>query len=292
MFPELIRSRPPPGGGASGGLPNYWNPQRLEPSIILPSNYLDVRPVAGVGAWGAWKQVQPAIAEDLVLLALHVNVITTASMSCWLQVGVDPAGGANYVAIAGAGMHAFIGGTGSAPIHGSTLRLAPNKILAGSSVGIRAYKTAGDTRVAAYLSLIKPSAAWYSPWPNTYIAGGRASGPFRFPAVPNWLVSVQQPAWTSCLFNGPGDMLLTAAEWDPTRAAGIEGDVIEVGVGPAGSEVVLARVGIPSNALNGWPVGYQEFGRKAIIRAYETVSVRHWWLASAARVALYLEYLT
>jgi hypothetical protein len=273
----------------AGGLPNYWNPQRLEPSIILPSTYLACNFNAGIGAWGAWIILQPLLAQDSVLTALHCNLVTTASMSCWIQVGWLPPSGPPVVPFTESGIHAFVAGTGASPIHGTTARLAPIPVPLGTTVYIRAYKTAGHVGCSAFLSLVRPAAAWYSPWPNTYIAGARATVQRRFPAVPGWQASSNQPVWTQVYAAAPNNMLLTAAEWDPANVAGLMGEVIEVGVGAAGSEVVLARVGIPSLYVNGWAFGYQEFGRKAIILAGERVVVRHQLAGANRRVALYFE---
>jgi hypothetical protein len=288
---DLLRSRPAAAAGGGDVLPNYWNAQRLEPSIILPSTWQDVRPTAGIGAWGAWKLVNPGLAQDVVLTAVHFNIVTTASMSCWVQVGYDPVGDGSYTPIETVGIHAFISGAGAAPLHGKTARLAPFKVPANKSIGIRAWKTAGDTRVSAFLSAILPTATWYDPWPNAYIAGGRVSAQRRYPVVPAWQTSAVTPTWTQVYAAAPNAMLLTAAEWDPANGGGANGEVIEVGVGAAGSEVIAARVGIPTMIILNWSFGYQEFGRKALIVAGERVAVRHNHTPASANVALYFEDL-
>lgn len=278
-------------GGEVDVLPNYWNPQRLEPSIVLPSGYLDARPVAGLGSWGAWASLEASVAADVVLTALHYNVVTVASGSCWIQLGYDPEGGTDYAMIEEVGEHAFISGSGAVPIHGGTRRLAPFLVPAGSRIGIRARKTAGHTGVAAFLSALPTDASWVDPWPNTYIEGAGVSGQRRFPAVDGWQNSVAEPTWTEVYSAAPNDMLLTAAEWDPQNAAGAQGEVVEVGVGAAGEEVVAARVGIPSICVPGWASGLQEFGRKALILSGERVVVRHTWASGTQGVALYFEDL-
>jgi len=278
-------------GGEVDLLPNYWNAQRLEPSTVLPSSYSDARPVAGIGAWGNWVSVEAAIAADLVLVALHYNVVTVQTGSCWMQLGYDPEGGTDYTVVEEVGEHAFISGTGAVPIHGGTRRLAPFLVLAGSRIGMRARKTAGHTGVGAFLSAVSPEAGWVDPWPNTYIEGARVTGQRRFPVVNGWQNSVVQPTWTEVYAAAPNDMLLTALEWDPANAAGAQGEVVEVGVGPVGEEVVAARVGIPSIRILSWASGLQEFGRKALILSGERVVVRHGLASGTRRVALYFEDL-
>lgn len=285
----LVRSRPAAAGGDQ--LPNYWNAQRLEPSILLPSSGQEARPTAGIGAWGAWTQLEPAIGQDMVLVAAHFTFITTATMSGWVQIGADPAGGSSYSAVAETAMHAFIAGSGSAPIHARTSRLGPVPVTSGSSIGVRVYKTGGHAGCAIWLSAILPTASWYDPWPNTYIAGSRVTQQRRYPTVPNWQTTAMSPAWAQVYASAPNDMLVTAAEWDPFNGAGTYGGRVEVGVGAAGSEVVAARVPFPSTSLLNVACGTQEFGRKSLILSEERVAVRHYNSLTAVRVALYFEDL-
>lgn len=279
-----------PGGGDV--LPNYWNPQRADPEVVLPSSNLEAQATAALGAWGAWTTVQAATAGDLVLLAAHMSRITTASGSCWVQVGVDPTGGTSFTVRAEFAFHAFISGSGATPIHSSTFRLGPYLIPAGSRVAVRGWVTAGDLRFQGYLALIAPAASWVDPWANTYIAGGRATRQRRVPAVAGWLTVPAGSGWTQAVASAPNDMLLTAVEIDPSSAAGTRGDVVEVGVGAAGSEVVFSRAGIPSLRILGWPFGYQEFGRKALVLSGERVAVRKAVVSGGThRLALYFEDL-
>ena len=278
-----------PGGGDV--LPNYWNPQRADPEVILPSSGLEARPTAALGAWGAWTTVQAATPQDLVLLAAHMSKVTTVSCSLWGQVGVDPTGGTSFTVRAEFAFHAFVSGSGAYPIHTSTFRFEPRLIPAGSRVAMRGWVTDGNTSFQGYLALVRPAASWVDPWPNTYIAGGRATNQRRSPAVPNWLTVPQGSAWREAVASAPNDMLLTAVEIDPTSATGLQGDVVEVGVGAAGSEVVFSRAGIPSARVTGWPLGYQEFGRKALVLTGERVAVRKVLMGGTHRVALYFEDL-
>jgi hypothetical protein len=279
-----------PGGGDV--LPNYWNPQRADPEVILPSSGLEARPTAGLGAWGAWTTVQAATPRDLVLLAAHMSKITTASGSLWAQIGVDPTGGTSFTVRGGFAFHAFISGEGAAPLHTSTFRLAPYLIPAGSRVAMRGWATAGDLSFQGYLALVVPAASWVDPWPDTYVAGGRATNQRRSPAVAGWLTVPAGSGWTQAVASAPNDMLLTAVELDPSSATGAQGDVVEVGVGAAGSEVVFSRAGIPSVRLFGWPFGYQEFGRKALVLSGERVALRKKLAGGGThRLALYFEDL-
>jgi hypothetical protein len=272
-------------------LPNYWNPQRGDPEVILPSSGMEARPSAAVGAWGAWITVEAATAQALVLLAAHINTLSTASCSLWAQVGVDPTGGTSFTVRAEFAFHCFISGSGAYPIHGSTFRLAPYLIPAGSRVAMRGWVTDGSLYFQGYLALARPTASWYSPWPNTYIAGGRATSRRRSPAVAGWVSVPTGAGWTEVVASAPNDMLLSAVEFDPASAAGLLGDVVEVGVGAAGSEVVFSRAGIPSIRIMGWIFGYQEFGRKALVLSGERVAVRKVLTDGTHRVALYFEDL-
>ena len=283
----------PAGGGGGDVLPNYWNPQRADPELIWPAGGLELQISAGVGAWGAWGVFMAAAPADLVMVALHLSKVTTASMSEWVQVGVDPAGGVAYVVRQEAGLHAFISGAGASPIHSTTLRLGARLVPAGSRVGMRAWVTAGDVRVQGFLASVAPAptALWYSPWPNTYIGGSRVVQQRRDPAVPGWLAVPAGAGWTQAVAAAPNDMLLTAVELDPAAAIGTRGIVVEVAVGAAGAEVVFSRVGIPSIRIFGWAFGHQELGRKALVLAGERVSVRQVTSPGAHALALYWEDL-
>jgi hypothetical protein len=279
----------PLGGGDV--LPNYWNAQRADPEVIAPTNGRDARPTAGLGAWGAWTSLGVLSRDDLVLVAAHMSKITTESCSLWVQIGVDPAGGASFTVRAEFAFHTFISGSGAYPIHANTFRLAPYLIPGLSSVAIRGWVTAGNTSFQGYLALVTPAASWYDPWPNTYIAGGRATNQRRVPAVAGWVSVPGGAGWTQVVASAPNDMLLTAVEVDPASAAGLQGDVVEVGVGAPGSEVVFSRAGIPSIRISGWCFGHQEFGRKALVLAGERVAVRRVLTGGTLGVALYFEDL-
>jgi hypothetical protein len=279
-----------PGGGDV--LPNYWNPQRADPEVILPSSGLEAQATAGLGAWGAWTTIQAATSVDLVLLAAHMSKITTASGSFWGQIGVDPTGGTSFTVRAEFAFHAYVFGSGASPIHSSTFRFEPYLIPGGSRVAMRGWVTAGDLSFQGYLALVIPAASWVDPWPNTYVDGGRATKQRRSPAVAGWLTVPPGSGWTEAVASAPNDMLLTAVEIDPSSATGTRGDVVEVGVGAAGSEVVFSRAGIPSLRIFGWPFGYQEFGRKALVLSGERVAVRKKLVSGGThRLALYFEDL-
>ena len=290
--PLLMASEIPGRQRAQGDiLPNYWNPQRADPEVILPSSGFEARPTAAVGGWGAWTTVEAATAQDLVLLAAHVSKVTTASCSLWVQVGVDPSGGSSFTVRGEFAFHCFISGSGAYPIHSSTFRFEPYLIPAGSRVAMRGWVTAGDLRFQGYLALVRLAASWVDPWPNTYIAGGRATNQRRSPAVAGWLTVPAGAGWTAAVASAPNDMLLSAVEIDPASGVGLQGDVVEAGVGAAGSEVVFSRAGIPSVRVYGWPFGYQEFGRKALVLSGERVAVRKVLPGGTHRVALYFEDL-
>lgn len=277
--------------GAGDALPNYWNPQRGDPEVILPSSGLEARPTAALGAWGAWTIVEAATAQDLVLLAAHMSKITTVSGSLWAQIGVDPTGGTSFTVRAEFAFHAFISGSGAVPIHGNTFRLEPYLIPAGSRVAMRGWVSAGDLRFQGYLALITPAASWVDPWANTYIGGGRATKQRRSPVVPGWVSLPASTVWTEAVASAPNDMLLTAGEIDPTSASGTQGLALEMGVGAAGSEVVFSRVAFPSARVLNFPFGHQELGRKALVLAGERVAVRKALAAGTQRMALYFEDL-
>jgi hypothetical protein len=281
---------PPSGGGDK--LPNYWNPQRGDPEVILPSGAVEARPTAGLGAWGDWTTVEAATPQDLVLLAAHMSKVSTVNASLWVRIGVDPTGGTSFTVRAEFAFHVFISGSGAYPIHTSTFRLEPYLIPAGSRVAMRGRASAGNLWFQGFLALIGPAASWVDPWPNTYIGGERATNQRRSPAAASWLTVPQNGAWAQAVASAPNDMLLTAVEIDPLSATGFQGEVVEVGVGAAGSEVVFSRAGIPSVRVMGWPFGYQEFGRKALVLTGERVAVRKVTEGVGPyRLALYFEDL-
>jgi hypothetical protein len=281
----------PAGAGGGDLLPNYWNPQRGDPEVILPSSGWEARGTAVLGGWGAWVVVEAATAQALVLVAAHLSKVSTGSASLWVQVGVDPAGGVAYTVRAELAFHVGVAGAGSYPIHTSTFRLAPYLVPAGSRVAMRGWVSAADLRFQGYLALVRPAASWYTPWPNTYIAGGRATNQRRVPVVAGWLAVPGGPGWVQAVAAAANNMLVCAAEVDPASGSGLQGDVVEVGVGAPGAEVVFSRVGIPSFRVFGWPVGYQEFGRKALVLAGERVAVQTWLAGGPYGVALYFEDL-
>jgi hypothetical protein len=291
MVTELLRSRPA-AAAAGDVLPNYWNPQRADPEVILPSGFVEVRAFAGVGSWGDWTIVEAPTSQDLVLLAAHMSKVTVSNCSLWVQVGVDPTGDHLWTARAEFAFHCFISGSGSYPIHSSTFRLAPYLIPAGSSVAVRGRVTSVDNdRFQGFLALVSPGASWVDPWPNTYIAGGRVTRQRRSPTAGSWLRVPAGSAWAQAVASAPNDMLVTAVEINPLSAQGFQGEVLEVGVGAAGSEVVFSRAGIPSVRVTGWAFGHQEFGRKALVLAGERVAVRELSGLGPYDVGLYFEDL-
>jgi hypothetical protein len=273
---QLIRSRPAPGAGGGGDvLPNYWNPQRLDPEIILPSSYLGASVVFGAGAWGAWATVEPATAADYVLAMAHLSKVIANTGSLWLEIAIGPAGSEFPVAIVGA--HGFIAGSGAFPIITRPYRLEPIFIPAGSRVAARGYSNVGHPGSVVQLTVIPPSptATWYSPWSNLYIGGGRATNLRRFPAVPNWVsINGSGGAWVTVIAAAANTLLLNAAEFDPLNAGGGASNVVEVAVGAAGSEQVLSRISIGTAVILAFCEGYSEAARKGIIFAGERVSAR------------------
>lgn len=295
MVTELLRSRPAPAAGAGDVLPNYWNPSRGEPDIVLPSAATyGVALVFGVGAWGAWLQVEPAAHPNYVLISLDLMKLITASCSFWVEVAVLIA--QEYVVVGRVGQHVLIVDSGAYPLINQTYRLAPCLLPAGSRVSVRGWTTAGHVASRLNLSCVLPSpgATWHDPWPNTYIGGARATSVERIPAVPGWLaVAGGGVAWTEVVAAAASDMLFTAAEYDPLAGVGgASGNRVEIGVGAAGAEVVFSRVALPGAALVGWPFGYHEVGRKSLILAGERVAAR---LVGAAvgggRMGFYFEDL-
>jgi len=284
---------PPSGGGDV--LPNYWNPSRGQPDVILPSatSYSFVLTFP-VGSWSAWIALEPALAADYVLACLALARVCTAAGSFWVQLALGP--GSPDTIVATVGQNILIAGSGAYPWAGYTLRLPPKLLPAGQSLFIRgrAEGGSGNGRLNVVCMPASPGATWYSPWPNTYIGGSRVTAVRRVPDVPNWVrVAGNATAWTEVVASAPNDMLFTGAEFDPTNGGGGSmGNRLEVAVGPAGSEVVYSRVPFPSAMSGFWPFGYQEVGRKSLILAGERVSAR--LVTGGAgpwRMGLYLEDL-
>jgi hypothetical protein len=272
---DLLRSRPAPGAGGGDLLPNYWNPQRLDPEIVLPSSYLAASVVFGNGAWGSWATVQAAAAADYVLLAAQLSKPIANSGSCWLQIGLGAAGA--EVPIAELGDHFLIAGSGASPIVTRTYRLEPYTIPAGTRVAARGWHTVGNAVSRLHLSLIPPSptASWYSTWPNTYIGGSRATNLWRSPAVAGWTpINGGAAAWSTVLAAAANDLLFNACEFDAFNGGGGNGNVVELAVGAAGSEQILSRVPIGAEVVIAFSFGYSEAARKGIIFAGERVSAR------------------
>lgn len=257
--------------GGGDLLPNYWNPQRLDPEIILPTSNLGIGVGCGAGAWGAWVEIQAATAADYVLLAAQLSKVIANSGSYWLQVGIGAA--PNEVPIAEIGGHGFISGTGAAPIVTNTWRLEPYLIPAGSRVAARGWHACGHINSRIMLSLITPTAIWEDPWPNTYIEGARATNLWRTPTVANWL-GIQKINYTEVIAAAANDLLFNACEFDPMAGGGGNGNTLELAVGAAGSEQVLSRVPLGSGCLAPLCQGYSEAARKGIIYAGERVSAR------------------
>jgi hypothetical protein len=284
-IPEMYDGQP---GGGGDLLPNYGNPHRASPEVILPSTGEERRGSGGNNAWGSWANVGDPTTQPLVLLAAHINRVATTRDLLWIQVGADPAGGTNYAPVAIFAIHAYISGSGAYPVHGSHIPLPPITITAGSSLAFRAWGTGtGNHQFQGYLALLPTSASWYDPWPNTYITGARVSSIVRTPTVPT-LITVDD-TYTQVLAAAPNAMLLTALEAD-FSTDGAPGQTFEVGVGPASYEVLFSRVGIPSTRLASGPYGYQTFARKALILPGERVAVRS-VTALSHPIALYLENL-
>jgi len=275
MVTDLLRSRPAAGAGGGDILPNYWNPQRLDPDIILPSGGIAASVVCGAGAWGAWGVIQAASAADYVLVTAQFSKVVAGSGSFWVEVGIGPLQGESP--IAAFGDHVFFSGAGASGVVSRTYRLEPHLIPAGSRIVARGWDTTGNASSRIMLSLIRasPLATWYSPWPNTYIGGGRATNLWRSPAVAGW-TGITNPAggWTTVLAVAPNDLLFNACEFDPTNAGGGQGNVLELAVGAAGAEQILSRVPIGAVCVLAYCLGYCEAGRKGIIFSGERVSAR------------------
>src|SRR3990167_235340 len=175
-------------GGGGDELPNYWNPQRGDPDIIIPASGTSVVQVYGVGAWGAYAQVIAATPSDIVLTQVNLFKNTSASCVFWLEVAVGAAGA--EVPLCHVGDQTLISGAGASPLLTLSKRVGPYLIPAGSRIAARGWTTAGNTDGSVILSGIPPApaAAWATPWPNTYIGGSRVSGPYRRdPAVGGWV---------------------------------------------------------------------------------------------------------
>lgn len=261
-----------PGGGGDI-LPNYWNPQRGDPEIVLPSNYVSIRPVFGNGAWGGWYGIQASTAADYVLLVAQLSKVIVTTGSYWCQVGIGAAG--SEAPIAEFGGHAFISGSGAYPVVTNTWRLEPRLIPAGSRVAARGWYTVGHSGASIMLSCITPAATWYSPWPNTYIAGARATKLWRSPAVAGWVaINANAGAYSTVIASAANDLLFNACEFSPLAAGGGQGNVLELAVGAAGAEQVLSRVPIGEAIVTSFCQGYSEAARKGIILTGERVSAR------------------
>jgi hypothetical protein len=261
--------------GGGDILPNYWNPQRLDPDVIIPTAALPAAVAFGAGAWGAWAQLIAATPAAYVLVTAHLSKVVASSGNYWLEVGVGPAG--REVPIAAIGDNCFISGAGAAPIVIRTYRLEPYLIPAGSRVVARGWHEVGNLSSRLALSLIpaSPAATWYSPWPNTYIDGSRATKLWRTPAVNGWAnIAGGGGAWSQVLAAAANDLLFNACEFNPMNAGGGGGNILELAVGPAGSEQLLSRVPIGCSVLIAFCSGYSEVGRKGLVLAGERVSAR------------------
>jgi hypothetical protein len=274
MSRSLLRRCEPAAGGDE--LPNYWNPQRADPDIIIPTTGTSVNPVFGVGAWGAYVQIVAATAADLVLTQVNFFKNTTASCVFWLEIATGAAGA--EVPLCYVGDQTLISGAGASPLLTLAKRVGPFKVPAGTRISARGWTTAGNTDGSVILSFIppSPSATWVTPWPNTYIGGGRVTAPHRRdPVVPNWVATVAtSPLWTQIVAAAPNDMLLDAVEWDMGNVGGGFGNIMEIGVGAAGAEVVFARAAWPGIVIAAWIFGYITLGRKVQVLAGERVAAR------------------
>jgi hypothetical protein len=276
-------------GGAAGGdlLPNYWNPTRDEPDIILPSSFRQATVNAGAGAWSAYSVVQAATAAAYELLSMHVHSAFPATAITWFELAVGAAGAEVPIAITA--LHALISGAGSTPVIQDSRRVGPITIPAGSRLAYRAWTSGAAIATGLFLSL-KPSPGavgvpgWYDPWPNTYIEGARINTPpnyaandrYPLPVTPNtWVVIANGLGWTQIMAAAPNDLLFNALERETTGGAGGgAGNVFQLARGAAGAEVIISQVPLLAFAAIGYVYGYQEPGRKAIILSGERVSGR------------------
>jgi hypothetical protein len=281
----------PLGGGDV--LPNYWNPARGQPEIILPVTYIPVAGVAGNNAWGAYVTLTLGLPTDFVLLSAHITQVVATTASFWYEIRVTRFEGPFTIATFGTGV--LVAGAGSSPITTRPYRLAPYWVPPGAILEIRAYCTlaAGpNTAFYAFVSgiLSGANASWYSPWPNTYIGGTRATALRRSIAVPNWhsIAAV----WTQIVPAAPNDMLITAAELDPAQAVGGAGQVLAIGTGAGGAEVAHTRVPFPRAPLFAVTSGQQEPGRKGLVLSGERVVASMLSGATPRNAAVYFEDLT
>lgn len=280
---------------AGGGdlVPNYGNPQRGDPDIILPATGTSLALAYGAGAWGAYKQIVAATPAALALALINWSKIITVTGSHWVEIATGAAGA--EVPLCYVGEHGIIAGAGSSPIVSFSRRVGPYTIPAGTRVAARGWVTGGGNAAGhVILSCFNPAPAalWVDPWPNTYVGGSRVTAPVRRdPAVAGWYDPIAiTPNWTQIVAVAPNDMLLDAVEWDPTNGTGGIGNIMEIGVGAAGAEVVFARAAWPGIALFGWIEGSMLLGRTVEVLAGERVAARMVKLAGVVqRCAFYWE---
>lgn len=265
---------PPSGGGDV--LPNYGNPSRGQPDVTLPLGTTYSTTLAcGVGAWGGWAQVAAATPAAYVPTRAHWTKVVSSSCSFWLQVGVGAAG--SEVPIAVVGDAVLISGSGAYPLVTGSRPLAPKLIAAGSRIAVRGWTTAGSQGARVNLSCLpaSPAANWYSPWPNSYVGGGRVAAQRRWPSPASWYaVPGGGVTWLELTGSAANDMLFDGAEFNIANAGGGDGNRLQLGVGSAGSEVVLSEVPFPGLAMVNWCGGYQDVGCRSIVLAGERVVAR------------------
>jgi hypothetical protein len=293
MVTDLLRSRPAPGAGGGDLLPNYWNPSRGQPETILPTNYIPVVGTAGNNAWGSYVTLTAGLPDSLVLLSAHITQCVAASSEFWYELRATLIDG--YHTIATFGLQSIIAGSGSSPMVSRPFRLEPYTMPPGAILEIRAYgaiPAPTNTQFYAFVSGIpwKTLASWYDPWPNTYIAGTRATNQRRSIAVPNY--HSIGAAWTQILAAAPNDMLITAAELNGLEGKGSAGQVMEIGTGAAGAEVAHTRVPFPRMPIIAFTFGHQEPGRKGLVLNGERVVARMLSGTTPRNGAVYFEDIT
>lgn len=259
-----------PGGEVELG---YLNPSR-QPPVIYPSTRQQCAVSFGAGAWGSWAQVEASTGVDTVLQQLLIGKVVGSSGSIWVQIGIGAVN--EEVPVATIGDNVFIAGSGSAPLVVFDKRLSPIPIPAGTRIVVRGWSNVGHAAGSVMLINLPNPASWVTPWPDTYIEGGRSPVLSRLPVVPNWLAI--STTWTQVIAAAASDILLDGAEFNAMVGGGGTGNVLQVAVGAIGEEVTITEIPFVTAGLFSFLQAQVRTVRRAQILVGERVVAR--WVAS------------
>lgn len=271
----------------------YLNPQRGQPCRIVPNLANPAQISAGaVNVWSAWAQVTAGEASDTILGAAFYAFVSGVTDVYHFQLGIGAAGA--EVPIAEWEDGSLISGAGSIPVPGHSRRLPYVRIPAGTRIAIRGYdESAGPTTggIGAYVALLPYPLAGWDTWDDRYAAGDRSQGSTRTPAVGSWvaLTAGSPGPWAQVVAAAPQEQLLIALQ----RSAATNPRIAQydIGLGPAGAEVVHERVATPlTNAIIPG-ITNAELPRPLRVHAGERVAVRQTYpgMGTAAQIALTFE---